>query len=97
MPGAWRTPSAISGSGLLCADGWWSLRQTRCEDISRGLWWCRPCTFFSHDAVGIETMSHQTFAGHRFNKVNLSREFFRGTPEQALDVLKAHSVEVLGL
>ncbi|MBP2389016.1 hypothetical protein JOF40_000141 [Aeromicrobium fastidiosum] len=42
-------------------------------------------------------MSHQTFAGHRFNKVNLSREFFRGTPEQALDVLKAHSVEVLGL
>ncbi|WP_371811276.1 GIY-YIG nuclease family protein [Aeromicrobium sp. CFBP 8757] len=51
----------------------------------------------SHDAVGIETMSHQTFAGHRFNKVNLSREFFRGTPEQALDVLKAHSVEVLGL
>ena len=51
--------------------------------------------FFSDDAVGIETMLHQTFADERLNKVNLRREFFRVTPDQVLDVLKAHSVEVL--
>lgn len=51
--------------------------------------------FFSDDAVGIETMLHQTFAEQRVNKVNLRREFFRVAPDQVLDVLKAHAVEVL--
>lgn len=51
--------------------------------------------FFSDDAVGIETMLHQTFAEQRVNKVNLRREFFRVTPDQVLDVLRSHAVEVL--
>lgn len=51
--------------------------------------------FFSKDAVGVETMLHQTFAPQRVNKVNLRREFFNTTPDAVLDVLKTHSVEVL--
>jgi hypothetical protein len=51
--------------------------------------------FFSDDAVGVETMLHQTFAEQRVNKINLRREFFRVTPDEVLDVLKAHSVEVI--
>lgn len=51
--------------------------------------------FFSKDAVGIETMLHQTFAPERVNKVNLRREFFNTTPDAVLDVLKSHRVEVL--
>lgn len=51
--------------------------------------------FFSDDAVGVEAMLHRTFAEERVNKVNLRREFFRVKPEQVLEVLKAHDVEVL--
>lgn len=51
--------------------------------------------FFSKDAVGVETMLHQTFAPERVNKVNLRREFFNTTPDAVLDVLKTQNVEVL--
>ena len=51
--------------------------------------------FFSDDAVSIETMLHRTFAAERLNKINLRREFFRVTPDQVLDVLRAHDVAVL--
>ncbi|QAY72347.1 DUF4041 domain-containing protein [Agromyces protaetiae] len=51
--------------------------------------------FFADDAVGVENMLHTTFAQERVNKVNLRREYFRVTPTQVLDVLKAHNVEVI--
>ncbi|MFL0361243.1 DUF4041 domain-containing protein [Curtobacterium flaccumfaciens] len=51
--------------------------------------------FFADDAVGVETMLHQTFANHRVNKVNLRREFFYVTPAEVLDALKSHAVEVV--
>lgn len=51
--------------------------------------------FFADDAVGIETMLHQTFAAQRVNKVNLRREFFYATPDEVLEALKSHSVEVV--
>lgn len=51
--------------------------------------------FFADDAVAIETMLHQEFAGQRLNKVNLRREYFRATPEQVLTALREHNVEVL--
>jgi hypothetical protein len=51
--------------------------------------------FFADDAVGIETMLHQTFAAVRVNKVNLRREFFYTTPDEVLAALKSHAVEVV--
>ncbi|MFT4285979.1 MAG: DUF4041 domain-containing protein [Protaetiibacter sp.] len=51
--------------------------------------------FFADDAVAIETMLHRQFAEQRLNKVNLRREYFRATPAEVLEVLKAHHVEVL--
>jgi len=51
--------------------------------------------FFADDAVGVETMLHQTFAEQRVNKVNLRREFFRVTPSHVLSALRQQSVEVL--
>ena len=51
--------------------------------------------FFADDAMGIETMLHQTFAAQRVNKVNLRREFFYTTPDEVLSALQSHSVEVV--
>lgn len=51
--------------------------------------------FFADDAVSIEAMLHQHFADRRMNKVNLRREYFRARPEEVLDALKEHNVEVL--
>jgi hypothetical protein len=48
--------------------------------------------FFSKDAVGIETTMHQRLAEKRVNQVNLRREFFSATPEEA----KAHLAELAG-
>jgi len=51
--------------------------------------------FFADDAVGVEAMLHRTFADHRVNRINLRREFFYVTPDEVLDALKAHSVEIV--
>ncbi|MBM7846841.1 uncharacterized protein YlxW (UPF0749 family) [Arthrobacter roseus] len=51
--------------------------------------------FFTSDAVGVEAMLHRTFTEERVNKVNTRREFFRVTPQQVLDALRQHEVEVL--
>lgn len=51
--------------------------------------------FFADDAVGVEAMLHTTFAAQRVNKVNLRREFFYATPDEVLNALKTHSVEVV--
>jgi uncharacterized membrane-anchored protein YhcB (DUF1043 family) len=51
--------------------------------------------FFADDAVGIETMLHQTFADQRVNKVNIRREFFYVTPDEVLAALKTHAVEIV--
>lgn len=51
--------------------------------------------FFSDNAVEIETMLHKEFSDHRLNKINLRREFFRVTPNEVLEKLRKHSVEIL--
>jgi hypothetical protein len=51
--------------------------------------------FFAEDAVAVESMLHRTFAEQRVNKINTRREFFYVTPNQVLDVLKEHRVEVV--
>ena len=51
--------------------------------------------FFADDAVGVEAMLHRTFAEHRVNRVNLRREFFYVTPDEVLDALQAHAVEIV--
>ncbi|MEW2008926.1 DUF4041 domain-containing protein [Microbacterium sp. NPDC078814] len=51
--------------------------------------------FFADDAVSIEAMLHQHFADRRINRINLRREYFRATPTEVREVLKAHSVELL--
>lgn len=51
--------------------------------------------FFADDAVGIETMLHQTFADQRVNRVNLRREFFYTTPDAVLAALRDHHVEIV--
>lgn len=48
--------------------------------------------FFSKDAVSIETTMHQRLADRRVNQINLRREFFRVTPNEA----KAHLAELAG-
>jgi hypothetical protein len=51
--------------------------------------------FFSEDAVGVETMLHQQFSKQRMNKINLRREFFKVSPQEVLEALKEHDVEIL--
>jgi len=51
--------------------------------------------FFSKDAVGIETMLHQHFAGQRVNLVNLRREYFYATPVAVKEALVEHHVELV--
>jgi hypothetical protein len=51
--------------------------------------------FFADDAVGVEAMLHRTFAEQRVNRINLRREFFYVTPDEVLDALKAHAVEIV--
>lgn len=51
--------------------------------------------FFADDALSIEAMLHQHFADRRINQINLRREYFRATPTEVREVLKAHSVELL--
>ncbi|WP_366821311.1 DUF4041 domain-containing protein [Microbacterium sp.] len=51
--------------------------------------------FFADDAVSIEAMLHQHFADRRINQINQRREYFRTTPTEVREVLKAHSVELL--
>ncbi|UOQ58993.1 DUF4041 domain-containing protein [Leucobacter rhizosphaerae] len=51
--------------------------------------------FFADDAVSIENMLHKEFSQDRINQVNLRREYFKTTPEQVLEALKQHNVEVL--
>lgn len=43
--------------------------------------------FFANDAVGIENAMHQRLADRRVNMVNLSREFFYATPQEAREHL----------
>ncbi|GAA4032848.1 hypothetical protein GCM10023063_15240 [Arthrobacter methylotrophus] len=51
--------------------------------------------FFSRDAVSIETMLHGHFDDRRVNRVNRRKEFFRVSPEEVLDVLRKHDVELV--
>ena len=51
--------------------------------------------FFADDAVSVENMLHKEFSHSRINQVNLRREYFRATPDQVLEALKQHRVEVL--
>lgn len=51
--------------------------------------------FFADDAVAIESMLHNTFTNFRVNRVNNRREFFYVTPQEVLEALKQHSVEVV--
>ncbi len=51
--------------------------------------------FFADDAIGIEAMLHQTFAQQRVNRVNTRREYFRVTPQEVLQALNQHAVEVV--
>lgn len=51
--------------------------------------------FFSKDAVGIETKMHQQLAAKRVNQINLRREFFRVTPEEAKKHLSQLAGELL--
>jgi hypothetical protein len=48
--------------------------------------------FFSNDAVGIETATHDRLSDLRVNVVNRRREFFRATPSE----VKAHLSELAG-
>ena len=51
--------------------------------------------FFSDDAVGIETALHHVFEKQRINRINAHREFYKVTPAQVLDALKASRVHVV--
>lgn len=51
--------------------------------------------FFSADAYGIEAKMHQLLADRRVNRVNTRREFFRATPAEAHEHLKALAGEIL--
>lgn len=51
--------------------------------------------FFSKDAVSIETMMHQRLADKRVNQINLRREFFKVTPQEAKTHLAALAGELL--
>lgn len=51
--------------------------------------------YFSQDAVSLETSLHHHFEERRVNKINRRREFFRTTPAEVLEVLKAHDVDLV--
>lgn len=51
--------------------------------------------FFSEDAVGIESKMHERLADRRVNRVNLRREFFYATPEEAKALLSELAGELL--
>ncbi|GAA3207477.1 DUF4041 domain-containing protein [Oerskovia jenensis] len=51
--------------------------------------------FFSDDAVGIENKMHQRLADRRVNRINLRREFFYATPNEALGHLRDLTGDVL--
>lgn len=51
--------------------------------------------FFADDAITIENTLHKEFSHSRINQVNMRREYFQTTPEQVLQALKQHQVEVL--
>ncbi len=51
--------------------------------------------FFSKDAIGIEQSMHDRMADKRVNRVNLRREFFYATPEEAKGHLKELAGELL--
>jgi len=51
--------------------------------------------YFSQDAVSLETSLHHHFEERRVNKINRRREFFRATPREVLEVLKAHDVDLV--
>jgi Domain of unknown function (DUF4041)/Meiotically up-regulated gene 113 len=51
--------------------------------------------FFSKDAVSIETAMHQRLANTRVNRVNLRREFFKVTPQEAKTQLAELAGELL--
>lgn len=51
--------------------------------------------FFSEDAVGIEAKMHERLADRRVNRVNLRREFFYATPQEAKAVLAELTGELL--
>lgn len=51
--------------------------------------------FFSSDAVSIETMLHGQFDDRRVNRVNRRKEFFRVSPDDVLNVLREHDVELV--
>jgi hypothetical protein len=51
--------------------------------------------FFSDDAVGIEAKMHERLAERRVNRVNLRREFFYATPQEAKAILKELAGELL--
>jgi hypothetical protein len=50
--------------------------------------------YFSQDAVSLETSLHHHFEERRVNKINRRREFFRATPNEVLEVLRSHDVDV---
>lgn len=50
---------------------------------------------FSMDAVSLETKLHQHFDKQRINRINRRREFFRVTPHQVLEALKAHEADIV--
>jgi len=50
---------------------------------------------FSLDAVSLETKLHQHFDRQRINRINRRREFFRVTPREVLEALKAHKADVV--
>ncbi len=51
--------------------------------------------FFSDDAVGIEAKMHERLADRRVNRVNLRREFFYATPQEAKLLLAELTGELL--
>jgi hypothetical protein len=51
--------------------------------------------YFSQDAVSLETSLHHHFEDRRVNKINRRREFFRATPNEVLEVLRAHDVDLV--
>ncbi|MEV8183419.1 DUF4041 domain-containing protein, partial [Specibacter sp. NPDC078692] len=51
--------------------------------------------YFSQDAVSLETALHHHFEDRRVNKINRRREFFHATPQEVLQALKAHDVDLV--
>ncbi|MFI2489582.1 DUF4041 domain-containing protein [Promicromonospora kroppenstedtii] len=51
--------------------------------------------FFANDAVGIEAEMHRRLGDRRVNRVNMRREFFYATPQEALEQLRDLAGDVL--